>query len=208
VAPDVRCPVDATRREPNASWTEPPRWFSKIGRTHAPPRRERVAGSKEPPRWPPTSGVPRTPPGASRTPAGRSHLGGSRRLAGRTHHPGGRFSSPRPKHGSTGRPLHPHSPSPAPRPVSRPRITGLAFGPGPRTGETSGWKDEPSGSDRWPGRVSLGWAARREQGTRTSWTCVTETRHRVRGGANRHGREKRRRRTEAGVEARDEVHCR
>jgi hypothetical protein len=40
---------------------------------------------------------------------------------------------------------------------------------------------------------------------RTPWACVTETRRRVRGGANRQGREKRRRRTEAGAEARDEV---
>jgi hypothetical protein len=34
---------------------------------------------------------------------------------------------------------------------------------------------------------------------------VTETRRRARGGANRQGRERRRRRTEAGVEARDEA---
>jgi len=34
---------------------------------------------------------------------------------------------------------------------------------------------------------------------------VAEIRHRVRGGASRQGRGKRRRRTEAGVEARDEV---
>jgi hypothetical protein len=38
VAPDVRCHADATRREPNASRKESPRWFSKTGRTHAPPR--------------------------------------------------------------------------------------------------------------------------------------------------------------------------
>jgi len=44
-----------------------------------------------------------------------------------------------------------------------------------------------------------------EQGNRTPGACETETRHRARGGANRQGREKRRRRTEAGVEARDEA---
>jgi hypothetical protein len=53
---------------------------------------------------------------------------------------------------------------------------------------------------------AAGEGSRGEQGKRTPWTCVAETRHRARGGASRQGREKRRRRTEAGVEARDEVH--
>ena len=113
-----------------------------------------------------------------------------------------------PTHGSTGRPLHPNSSSPAPRPAAHPRKSGQAFGPGPPTGENPGRKERSSDLDGQPGRVKPRWAATGEQGTRTSRACVTETRHRVRGGVSRQGREKRRRRTEAGVEARDEVHGR
>jgi hypothetical protein len=82
--------------------------------------------------------------------------------------------------------------------------------------ETPGWNG--SGFDREPlGRVlaprvrndgssdPADRTASGEQGRRTSWACVTEIRHRVRGGGNRQGRGKRRRRTEAGVEARDEA---
>jgi len=47
--------------------------------------------------------------------------------------------------------------------------------------------------------------AAREQGRPTPWASVAEKGHRVRGGASRQGREKRRRRTEAGMEARDEA---
>jgi hypothetical protein len=48
---------------------------------------------------------------------------------------------------------------------------------------------------------------RGEQGERTPGACADETGRRVRGGENRQGRAKRRRRTEAGVEPRDEVLC-
>jgi hypothetical protein len=122
--------------------------------------------------------------------------------------PGYHAPTNHPTHGSTGRPLHPNSSSPAPRPATCPRKSGQTFGSGPPTGENPGWMDGSSDLDGRPGPVKPRWAARGEQGTRTSRTCVTETRHRVRGGVSRQGREKRRRRTEAGVEARDEVHCR
>jgi hypothetical protein len=171
-------------------------------------RRESIARRKEPPRWLRKTGGTRTPPGASRTPDGRSHLGGCGRLAGRGRHPWWSFLVTPSGAWFDREAIASNSSSPAPRPASCPRNTGKALGPGPQTGETPNWNEGPSGPDRRPGRVSLRWAARGEQGTRTSWTCVTETRHRVRGGANRQGREKRRRRTEAGVEARDEVHGR
>jgi hypothetical protein len=74
-----------------------------------------------------------------------------------------------------------HQPGASRDAIRPPRPGGKAFGPD-QTGTTSG-----------------------EQGNRTPWACVAETRHRARGRANRQGREKRRRRTEAGVEARDEA---
>jgi hypothetical protein len=48
-------------------------------------------------------------------------------------------------------------------------------------------------------------APKRGAGKQTPRACVVETHHRARGGVNRQGREKRRRRTEAGVETRDEA---
>jgi hypothetical protein len=52
---------------------------------------------------------------------------------------------------------------------------------------------------RGPGKC----AGRR--GARTPWACAVETHRRARRGASRQGREKRRRRTEAGMEPRDEA---
>jgi hypothetical protein len=63
------------------------------------------------------------------------------------------------------------------------------------------WHPRERGVPGPPGNGDAGW----ETGNQTSWACVVEIHHRVRGGVNRQGREKRRRRPEAGVEARDEA---